>query len=410
MTRCARWVKWMPGEEGLPELRSAHPPAWSVNATYDRGVWGSVRNLEALVDYPVFLPDGSILTANGYDHQTGLLVSIPPDLRLTVPDHPNRKDVIAAVETINDVLSDFPFEKPAHRAAWYAGLFTPLAWFAFEGPAPLLLIDSNVRGAGKGLLADVIAITLTGRRFPVMSYSAEKEELRKRITTLAVEGERLVLLDNLTGGVGNEVLDAALTADRWKDRLLGGNRVYDGPLNVCWYATGNNVELHADTSRRCSHCRLESPEERPELKSGFKYLDLRRHVRQHRGPLFSAALTILFGWHKAGRPRFNLTPWGSYEGWSETVREAVVFAGLPDPGETRLQLQTLADRDASAISSVISALLLKDPERRGVTAAEIIEIIKTPPDPVPAWFADLKCGVEELCGKLDGKSLGYQFR
>lgn len=72
------------------------------------------------------------------------------------------------------------------------------------------------------MLADTVAIIITGRRFPVMSYTNDKEELRKKITSLAVEGERLVLLDNLAGAVGNDVLDMALTTDTWKDRLLGG--------------------------------------------------------------------------------------------------------------------------------------------------------------------------------------------
>jgi hypothetical protein len=75
-----------------------------------------------------------------------------------------------------------------------------------------------------------------------------------------------VLLDNLAGPVGNDVLDAALTSDRWKDRLLGGNRVSDGPLHVCWYGTGHNVQFHADTARRACHVRLETPDERPELR------------------------------------------------------------------------------------------------------------------------------------------------
>ena len=68
-----------------------------------------------------------------------------------------------------------------------------------------------------------------------MSYTSDREELRKRITTIAVEGDRLVLLDNLAGAVGNDILDAALTTDRWKDRLLGVNRRYDGPLHVTWF-------------------------------------------------------------------------------------------------------------------------------------------------------------------------------
>lgn len=407
-TRCARWTKFVGGEE--EEYRPVHPPAWSVNAVHARGAWPCVRHLEAVVTHPVVLGNGSLLAANGYDAPSRLLVCVPPDLRLDLPARPTQRDAVAAVATIDDILRDFPFECPAHRGAWFAGLLTPLAWFGFDGPAPLLLIDGNTRGVGKGLLADLIALVLTGRRFPVMSYTADKEELRKKITSLAMEGERLVLLDNLAGAVGNDVLDMALTADRWKDRVLGGNKVYDGPLNVTWVATGNNVQLAADTARRCSHCRLETLHERPELRTDVTYRDLRAHVRANRGRLLSAALTILRSWYAAGRPRHDLPPWGSFEGWSGVVREAVVFAGLTDPGETQQALQTTADRDALAMEAVLTGLEQMDPHRRGVTTAEVIERVKDVADSPPPWLGELRAGVEELCGKLDGRALGGRFR
>jgi hypothetical protein len=410
LTRCAQWMAVKREGDGSESLVPAHPPGWAVNAVHARGDWPSVRHLEAVINHPVILSDGSILNGQGYDRRSRLLVSIPDDLSISVPDRPSREDILAAVATLDDVLTDFPFERLEHRATWLAGLLTPLAWFAFDGPAPMTLFDGNVRGVGKGLLGDVIALILTGRRFPVMSYTSDKEELRKKITSLAMEGERLVLLDNLAGAVGNDVLDMALTADRWKDRVLGGNRVYDGPLHVCWFATGNNVQLNADTARRCSHCRLETSEERPELLSKFKYSDLRTHIRNHRSRLLSAALTILRGWFTAGKPTHGLKPWGSYEGWSALVREAVVFAGLPDPGETRLALQTLADRDAITMSALIDALARMDPSGRGVTTAEIVDTIRKPPFPTPDWLPDLKSAVEELCGRLDGRMLGYRFR
>ncbi len=44
-------------------------------------------------------------------------------------------------------------------------------------------------------------------------------------------------------------------------------------------------------------------------------------------------LTILGAYVQAGRPSMNLRHWGSFEGWSDLVRGAVVFAGLPDPGD-----------------------------------------------------------------------------
>src|SRR5262249_46261183 len=211
--------------------------------------------------------------------------------------------------------------------------------------------------------------------------------------SLAMEGERLVLLDNLAGAVGNDVLDMALTADRWKDRVLGVNKVYDGPLHVTWFGTGNNVQLAADTARRCSHCRMETQDERPELRTGFKHPDLRRHVREHRGQLLSAAITILRGWFAAGKPRHTgkdgkgLAAWGWFEGWSGVVGEAVVYAGLCDPGETRLALQSAADRDAQTMAAMIAALTRFDSTRQGKTAGEIIEAARKGTDTVSS---DLK--------------------
>jgi hypothetical protein len=409
LTKCAKWLQWR-GSGEKAKLVPAHPPEWCVAALGARRDWPNLRQLEAVVPHPVMLPDGAILAANGYDSRSRLLVCLPRELALTVPDLPTCADVEAAATALADVVSDFPFQSPEHRAAWLAGLLTPLAWFAFSGPAPLFLIDANIRAAGKGLLADTVALMVLGRRFPVMAYTQDRDELRKRITTLAVEGDRMVLLDNLAGAVGNDVLDAALTSDRWKDRLLGGNRVYEGPLHVSWFATGNNVQLHADTARRVCHIRLETSDERPEMKTGFKYPSLRPHIQTNRGSLLSAALTILRGWVVAGRPSCGLKPWGSFEGWSSVVRDALVFAGVPDPGETRLALQSGADCDADAMTALLEAMEQMDPNGNGVTTGEIIDSIRKPSDPAPVWLADLRSAVEELCGKVDSRALGYRFR
>lgn len=222
MSRYAHFLQ--SSDDGFKHL---HPPAWCVNAVSARGYWREIRDLEAVLPHPALLPDGTLLSTNGYDPGSGLLVRIPPGLDLAVPDAPTVGDVTTARKLLLDVVRDFPFKSREHKGAWLAGLLTPLAWFAFDGPAPWFLIDKNVRGAGAGLMADTTALILTGRRFPVLSYTNDREELRKKITSLAVAGERLALLDNLAGAVGNDVLDMALTGDRWKDRLLGGNRVFE---------------------------------------------------------------------------------------------------------------------------------------------------------------------------------------
>jgi hypothetical protein len=205
LSRRARFVRLVTTAEGTEE-RPVSPPAHAVQALYERGGWRGVAHLEAIVTHPAVLPDGGILATPGYHRRSGLLLWTPKGLELAVPERPTFDDVRAALALILDAVTDFPFERPEHKAAWVAGLLTPLAWFAFEGPAPLTLIDANTRGSGKGLLADVISLIVLGHRFPVMSYTSDRDELRKRITALAAEGERMVLLDNLAGAVGNDVL------------------------------------------------------------------------------------------------------------------------------------------------------------------------------------------------------------
>jgi len=401
MTYAAGWAKRVTTSEGEEE-KPVHPPGWCVNAVHARGQWSGVPRLEAVVTHPVLLADGSILQTPGFHYASGLLYRPDRRLAVSIPDRPSRDDVNAARELLFDLVGNFPFATPAHRAAWLAGLLTPLAKFAFQGPAPLFLIDANIRAAGKGLLADTIGLTVLGHRFPVMSYTADGVELRKRITSIAVEGERMMLLDNLAGPIGNDTFDAALTAETWKDRVLGTNRLFDGPLYVTWYATGNNCELRADTGRRTCHVRLETAEERPELRTDFRHEKLRVYVRENRGPLLSAGLTLLRGWVAAARPQSRLPGWGSFEGWSDVVRQCVVWAGLPDPGDTREELLGRADREALALGDMLRAVFALDPERRGLFAGDIIKAAE--------GNGALRTAVEELAGKLDARKLGYKLR
>jgi hypothetical protein len=404
LAEAAQWITQKQTDNGVIDV-PARPPAWSVSAVHARGEWQGIRHLEAVVDYPILRPDGSILYTPGYDPATGLLLEPTGPIPTTI-ERPSRADAVAARDMLLDLVTDFPFAYEIHKAGWCAGLLTPIARFAFTGPAPLFLCDSNVRGAGKGLLLNAIAKIVTGQVFTVATYTTDNDELRKRITSLAQEADRLVLFDNLDGNFGGPVLDAALTATSWKDRLLGGNRTVSAPMYMTWYATGNNVVMSADTWRRVCHIRLESPEEHPEERGDFHQPNLLDWVGEHRQELLAAALTILRGYVVAGRPDMKLPAWGSYEGWSALVRAAVVWVGLPDPGKTRVKLQDTADSSAQFMIVILDGLERMDPQRQGVTAAYVIETIKNE----PFTYDDLRAAVEGLVGKLESQKLGYTLR
>lgn len=334
---------------------AAHPPAWLVQAAFSRGTWpDGIRPLTGLSDSPVLRPDGSVWQTRGYDAHTGVLydpgVKFPP-----VATDATIDDADAAVEALKEVVCDFPFESDEHLASWVAGLLSPLARYAYDGPTPLFLNDANVRGAGKGLLAQAVGHIVLGREMPSSSFAPNPEEMTKKITAIALAGDRVVNLDNLEGDFGNAPLESAITSTRWKERVLGVSKEVEMPLLAVWYASGNNVQLKGDMPRRIIHARLDVLEQNPENRTGFKHPNLLRWVQKNRPRLLTQAITILTAFCNAGRPCQGLPSFGSFEAWSDLVRQAVVWAGLPDPYLTRLKLVEMSDRSAANLGQLVQA-------------------------------------------------------
>ncbi|QDT15729.1 hypothetical protein [Alienimonas californiensis] len=377
----------------------AHPPGWLVGAVHLAGEFPGVRPLDGIAAGPVLRPDGTVLHIPGYDPHTRLYV--PPAAVAgvpAVPDQPTPADVAAAVELLTDVVCDFPFLNDAHRAAWAAAVLTVIARPAFDGPTPLFLIDANTPSAGKTLLADVTLLIALGRPPAVMGSGGSDEEMDKRITALAMAGDPVVQLDNIGAGdtLGGPALDRALTADVWSGRVLGESRIYTGPLRAVWFATGNNTALSADTPRRVVPIRLECPHERPEDRTPaeFRYADLKGYAATNRGPLLAAGLTWLRGYFTAGRPAppGGRRVLGSFEEWSRLVRDAVVWAGLPDPLDARSVLADAADPAADALPGALHGLRAMT-GGEGLPASAILSRVAEN----PAAHADLRDALQALC-------------
>lgn len=388
-----------------------HVPGWCAKAVVKRKAWPGVPELLAVVTYPVLLPGGRVLSEPGYDPESGLYLH-GDFAALAVPDDPTRDDAAAAARVLADLVADFPFQSDAHAAAWACALLTPLARYCYDGPTPLFLFDANIPGAGKSLLAELVATVVAGTDFARTAYAADRAEVRKAITSFVMAGDPLVLFDNVAGRLGDASLDAALTATRWKDRVLGSNQLFDGPLTAVFYATANNCEVSGDTARRVLPCRIVTPEEHPEDRTGFRHV-LPEHARRHRGELLAAALTVLRAYERAGRPAVTTPdgrppqPWGSYGGWSALVRAAVVWAGLADPIAGRDQLRRESDRDARGMAELLEELSRLDPKGEGFTTREVFA--NAGGDQVAAGWQDAAAVLTDLDVSSAAK-LSYKFR
>jgi hypothetical protein len=372
LTAVAKFVGYPTGGKSKKLVRK-HPPERCISAVLNRGYWPGVRHLEGVVDSPVLGPDGSILVTPGYDELTGLVFE-PSAPFLPIPTTVTLEDAEAARSELLHVICDFPFAEEVHKAAWLASLLTPLARFAFYGPAPMFAVDANVPGSGKGLLVDITSRIVTGRPAAITTMTEKDEEFRKRITSIALAGDQLVTIDNVNRPLDHASLDAVLTCTSWRDRLLGENSMTAQiPMRTTWFCTGNNIEFGGDLPRRICHIRLECREEHPEDRQGFKHPDLSSWVRQERGRLLRAGLTVLKGYYDAGQPDMGLTPWGSFEEWSKIVRNAIVWCGLPDPGKTRQEVRRRSDSVASWLPALFDGLEVLDTERKGLRVSEIVE-------------------------------------
>ncbi len=375
--RLAENARWMVRNPTTGDTSPAHPPRWAVAATEARLSWPGIRPLTAVIETPALRRDGTIVATPGYDTASGLLF-VPNAKYLATLEHPTQEEAVAAVAELLAIFKDFPFAAPIHRARVVAAVLGAFARFAYDGSTPMVVMDATTPGVGKNLFLDCISEIQVGRRMARMAQAENEAEERKRITSIAMAGDLQVLIDNVTGPLGSGALDAALTAPMWKERILGTNEMFCGPLLTQFYATGNNVQLRGDTHRRVMMIRLESTHERPELRSDFTEKNLLAYVRDRRPHLVRAALTILRAYFVAGKPDMNLTPWGSFEGWSSVVRGAVVFAGLEDPGAERATLAT-STAEQEALASLLMGLeaLCNDPssKRRGVSAAELVRLL-----------------------------------
>lgn len=370
LSRHAKFKTWK-GIGDDAELVPAHPPDWCVRAVHSRGRWRGIRRLRGITSTPVLRRDGTVCQSPGYDPETRLLY-VPEGESPTICENPTRADALEALGMILGLVVDFPFATEAHRSAWLAFLLTAVGRPAFAGPAPLFLADANCPGTGKTMLMELVAMIVTGRDFARMTNPEDNAEARKAITSIVMQGDPLILIDNVAGALGTPAMDAALTGTTWKDRLLGTNRAVELPLRCVWAASGNNVALKGDIARRVCHIALRTQVENPEERTGFRHSDLVGHVRQERGRYLSAALTILRAWFVAGKPTQQLKSWGSFDGWGSIIRQAIAWLGIPDCGETRTELRQASDLGVAAIRQLLAAWPGIDPDNAGMTASELL--------------------------------------
>ena len=313
--------------------------------------WGGVmREVRAIHRLPVLRMDGSMI-GEGYDAETQLLVDFSgakyPEPKTT------RAAAVKAVEWLEDLLCDFPWESELDRTTMVALLITATMRRAFR-LCPGFLIDSPSSGIGKGTLVNMTSVLMSGRMPANMNQPGSEDELRKSVFSFLRDGVEHLSIDNITLPFGGEAYDTMMTSEIYTQRVLGKSETESVPNRTLITITGRNVKFRGDGVGRTVRARMITMMERPDVGRTFKYPELVEYVRVHRAELVAACLSIARAYLLAGRPN-KCSPLREYTQWNAMVREPLMWLGRGDVIASIEAQRVDSDEDVSAYLELAAA-------------------------------------------------------
>lgn len=315
----------------------------------------NVRTLAGVITAPVVRPDGTLLETPGYDPTTGLLLAPEGPQPAPVSETPTGYELQQATELLRYMLQDFSFVHDSDRAAYLGLMFTPLLRLVAPSPWKLAIIEAHQPGSGKSFLGRALISLHGGAERAEMP--ATDEELTKAVATI-LESTRggAVMFDNVSGMVRSSTLAGLLTSERFVTRRLGTNQLIDMPNDRLWLITSNNATVGGDIARRALRVMIDPGVPDPERRSGFAITDFEGWVRERRGDLLWALLTLIRGWFAAGAPLAFDGTGDSYARWRQVVGGILRWAGVPGTFDGNQEWSLIEDEEAAELGEFIATV------------------------------------------------------
>jgi putative DNA primase/helicase len=132
--------------------------------------------------------------------------------------------------------------------------------------APMHAFSAPVAGSGKSLLVDIASVIATGHEAGVISQGTSDAEMDKRLGAALLAGDPIISIDNCEAPLGGELLCQMLSQTRVRTRILGQSAAPELTSGAFVAATGNNLTLVGDITRRALLCSLDPKHARPETR------------------------------------------------------------------------------------------------------------------------------------------------
>jgi len=304
-----------------------YPPQTACRDAIAGGDW-PFHELVGLIRHPSITENGELIISEGYDKKTGLFVDTA-GMAPNIPESPTRSEVDAARDTILEPLIDFPFTERADVANAVALFLSVLCRPMIRGAVPIFGILAPAPGTGKTLLVDALLTPITGDVPSKLTETRDSDELQKTLVAALLESPEALIIDNLNSRIDSGIIASISTTGRLKGRILGHSEVVDIPVSAPFILTANNPQASSEITRRIVPVKLSANTDKPWMRENFRHPALVEYVKENRGSLISAGLTLARAWVVAGKPKPKGKRLGSFESWVFTIGGILEFACLP---------------------------------------------------------------------------------
>ena len=327
----------------------------------------TLPRIETYATRPVFDADYGFRGSGWYPDQ-GILVhcdDIEPLFPAQVPTAERALDRLPPA--LRAMLGDFCFRSDADVANTLGAMLTGLLanHFLTTGKG-LVLLDGNQPGLGKSYLARAIGIILDGAEPDLIHYTADDEELAKRICATLKARSQTLVIDNAkikaNTAVSSPVLEANSMAPHISLRILGQSTNMTRPNDLLWIVTMNDTKTSPDLVSRGLPIRLFFEGNPGERQFGQDPLVF---AHAHRSELLGELSGMIVRWVQAGRPRFGHRH--RCAEWAAVIGGILQVNGLPEflanmneaAGDFNAELEGLAAL-AEAATEVSGAVVYVD--------------------------------------------------
>lgn len=322
--------------------RLIDPPTKVIKQILSMHKHRDLKPLNAVINAPTITHADHIVSKQGYDASTKLYLDCL-DHGISVPVLVSEHEAIAAYHELMRPFGTFDFADDVSLSVAVSAVLTAITR-PTQATAPAFAFDAPKQGSGKTYFCECLGLLATGT-VPAMTPSIEKneDEIRKTLLSMAIEGRRFIIWDNVMGHFNSATMASFLTSERFSGRILGVSQSVEVAHRAMLLLTGNNITLVGDMPRRVLTCRFDTGIENPtQAQRNLSAIDGSKpavYIERNRYKLAAAAITLIRGYlqsneHRAGGMAKDRLP--SFEDWDTVARQPVLWlskrvGGLTDP-------------------------------------------------------------------------------